>query len=104
MTASRAGATRMTADHAAAALADAEPAVLWLDDPARPPPRPPLATDTTADLVIVGGGFSGLWTALLAAQRHPRWEIVLGEGQRIGWAGRGGHGGGWSGGPAAGGG
>jgi len=26
-------------------------------------PAPPLAEDTTADVAIVGGGFTGMWTA-----------------------------------------
>jgi glycine/D-amino acid oxidase-like deaminating enzyme len=81
------------AARAAAALADAEPAVYWLDDPARPGPRARLSADRSADLVIVGGGFSGLWTALLARDRHPDWDIVLLEGQRIGWAASGRNGG-----------
>ena len=39
-----------------AALADAEPRPLWLDDPARPAARPSLVGDVEADLVVVGGG------------------------------------------------
>ncbi|WP_258054818.1 hypothetical protein, partial [Pseudomonas aeruginosa] len=37
-----------------------------LDRPLRPeraPPCPPLAGDTRADVCIVGGGYTGLWTA-----------------------------------------
>ena len=41
------------------ALADAAPTSAWLDSPARPDARPPLAADTTADLVVVGGGYTG---------------------------------------------
>jgi glycine/D-amino acid oxidase-like deaminating enzyme len=87
------GPTSEAAGGVTAALADAEPAAFWLDDPARPDARPRLAGGTSADLVIVGGGFSGLWTALLARDRHPQWDIVLLEGQRIGWAASGRNGG-----------
>ena len=54
-----------------AALADAAPTPFWLDDPARPGPRPRLRRPASADLAIVGGGYSGLWTALLARERRP---------------------------------
>ncbi|MCS6994531.1 MAG: FAD-binding oxidoreductase [Anaerolineales bacterium] len=49
----------------------------WLDDPARPDPAASLTQTTTADLVIVGAGFTGLWTALLARELHPEWDVVL---------------------------
>ncbi len=49
----------------------------WLDDPARPDPAEPLSRQTTADLAIVGAGFTGLWAALLAKQSHPEWDVVL---------------------------
>jgi putative aminophosphonate oxidoreductase len=40
---------------------------------------PPLAHDTTAELAIVGGGFTGLWTAILAKQARPALDVVLVE-------------------------
>ncbi|GAA0951825.1 FAD-dependent oxidoreductase [Nonomuraea longicatena] len=75
------------------ALADAERKPYWLDSPARPEPRPRLGNDTSADLVVVGGGFSGLWTALMAKERDPSLDVVLLEGRRIGWAATGRNGG-----------
>ncbi|MBO0841762.1 MAG: FAD-dependent oxidoreductase [Nocardioides sp.] len=66
------------------ALADAAPAVYWLDDAARPASQVPLVGAETADLVVVGGGYSGLWTALLARERFPAWSVVLLEAGRCG--------------------
>jgi len=69
---------------ARSALAGARPEVFWLDDPARPEALPPLSADETADLVVVGGGFSGLWTALRAVERDPGRRVVLLEAGRCG--------------------
>ena len=76
-----------------ASLLDAEPGSFWLDDPARPEPRAPLDGDVSCDLAVVGGGYSGLWTALLAKERDPDLDVVLVEGGRIGWAASGRNGG-----------
>ena len=42
---------------------------------------------------MVGGGYSGLWTAVLAKERDPSRDVVLLEGDRIGWAASGRNGG-----------
>jgi glycine/D-amino acid oxidase-like deaminating enzyme len=65
----------------------------WLDQADAPAPMPPLAGPETADLAVIGGGFSGLWTALLAKERDTRRDVVLVEGRRIAWAGTGRNGG-----------
>ncbi|MBP8537383.1 FAD-binding oxidoreductase [Streptomyces sp. MK37H] len=75
------------------ALAGAAYRPYWLDDPGRPGPRPALVGEERCDLLVVGGGYSGLWTALIAKERDPDREVVLVEGQEIGWAASGRNGG-----------
>lgn len=69
------------------------PVPYWLDRADRPAPRPPLVTSISCDLAVVGGGFSGLWTALLAKEADPERDVVLVEGGRLGWAASGRNGG-----------
>jgi glycine/D-amino acid oxidase-like deaminating enzyme len=88
-TSSRSG----TAEHVRASLAGARPVPFWLDDPARPAPRAPLTGSTTASLAVVGGGYLGLWTALLAKQRDPSRDVVLLEAESCGHAASGRNGG-----------
>jgi glycine/D-amino acid oxidase-like deaminating enzyme len=64
---------------------------MWLD--VERPHHPTLPGSITCDLVVVGGGYTGLWTALHAARRHPDQRIVLLEANRIGWAASGRNGG-----------
>ena len=45
--------------------------------------RSRLVGDTEADLVVVGGGFTGLWAALQAIEADPGRSVVLLEGDRI---------------------
>ncbi|GAB3667188.1 FAD-dependent oxidoreductase [Actinocorallia lasiicapitis] len=75
------------------ALAEAEPTPFWLQDPARPEPYPSLVETTTCDLVVIGGGYTGLWTALMAKERDPSLDVVLVEKDRIGGAASGRNGG-----------
>ena len=83
----------MDSDLIARALADAVPRSYWIDQPMAPPRQDALAGATTADLAVVGGGFSGLWTALIAKERDPDREVVVLEALSVGWAASGRNGG-----------
>lgn len=65
-----------------ASYAEAEPTPFWLDRH-RPARRPPLEGRSEADLVVVGGGLTGLWAALTAVEREPERRVVLLEAEGI---------------------
>ncbi|MFJ1792094.1 NAD(P)/FAD-dependent oxidoreductase [Kitasatospora griseola] len=75
------------------ALRDAQPAPFWLDSPDRPEAEPALVGQTRCDLLVVGGGYSGLWTALIAKERDPSLDVLLIEAREAGWAASGRNGG-----------
>jgi len=60
-------------------IADASHIPFWLDDPVRPAPEPALTKETSTDLLIIGAGFSGLWTALLAKESNPNRDVIIVE-------------------------
>ncbi len=64
---------------------------MWLDIPR--PDYPRLTGSITCDLLVVGAGYTGLWTALHAAQRNPDQRIALIDARRVGWAASGRNGG-----------
>ncbi|MFN8112724.1 MAG: FAD-dependent oxidoreductase [Solirubrobacterales bacterium] len=67
-----------------AAYRDAVARPFWLDR--RPDVRsyPSLTGTTAAGLCIVGGGFTGLWAAIMAKRIAPERSVVLLEGETIG--------------------
>jgi hypothetical protein len=65
------------------ALEGSEPRVFWLDSPDAPEPLPSLEGERRCRLAVVGGGFTGLWSALLAAERGE--DVALLEADRCGW-------------------
>jgi glycine/D-amino acid oxidase-like deaminating enzyme len=66
-------------------LSQMQPQLYWLDeDPLEPLPHPTLIGDVTSDLCIVGAGYTGLWTALLAKEANPEREVVVVEQRETG--------------------
>ena len=76
-----------------AALRDVRDACFWTEDLASPHRFGPLRGEVRCDLAVVGGGYTGLWTAVRAKQRDPGLRVVLFESQRLGWAASGRNGG-----------
>jgi glycine/D-amino acid oxidase-like deaminating enzyme len=75
------------------ALAEAEPTPYWLTDPSAPEPAAALTGRVSCDLAVVGGGYTGLWTALRARERDPSCDVVLVEADVAGGAASGRNGG-----------
>ena len=72
-----------------ASFAEAEPTPYWLDALPSRELDPPLRERVEADLVIVGGGFTGLWAALHALKEEPSRRVVVLEAERVAWGGSG---------------
>jgi glycine/D-amino acid oxidase-like deaminating enzyme len=49
----------------------------WLQEAGATAPAPPLAGDIDTDVVVVGGGFTGLWAAWHVKQLEPEARVVL---------------------------
>lgn len=78
--------------------ADPRTLSLWWDtlpDDLREPLGTPLGGDVTADVAIVGAGYTGLWTAYYLKQADPSLRIVVVESEIAGF-GASGRNGGWA--------
>jgi glycine/D-amino acid oxidase-like deaminating enzyme len=76
---------------------------LWWDSPTAAsssadttstPPAQGTDLPQTADVVIVGGGYTGLWTAYYLLREHPDLEVLVLEAEHVGF-GASGRNGGW---------
>ncbi|WP_353808537.1 NAD(P)/FAD-dependent oxidoreductase [Agromyces sp. SYSU T00194] len=82
-----------TTDAAADALRDAAPRPYWLDRDDAPAARAPLAGGAEADLVVIGAGFTGLWTAWRALERDPAASVVVIDAESVAYGATGRNGG-----------
>ncbi|MEW6998772.1 NAD(P)/FAD-dependent oxidoreductase [Colwelliaceae bacterium BS250] len=60
-----------------AALQHSKYGSLWLDSDQRPAPELALEENVDCELLVIGGGFTGLWGALQAKEQQPDLDIVL---------------------------
>lgn len=67
---------------------------LWNDQIGDLPPRPSLDGDLAVDVVVVGAGYTGLWTALYLRRLAPDCRVVVIDANRVGF-GASGRNGGW---------
>ena len=57
----------------------------WIAEAGAPAPQPALKADVDADVVVIGGGFTGMWSAWHLLEAEPDLRIVLLEGDRCGF-------------------
>src|SRR5688572_6087655 len=75
------------------AIADADQYAYWMEDADEPDSNPTLVRTESCDLCVVGGGYTGLWTAIVAKERDPSRDVVLVDAHEVGSAASGRNGG-----------
>lgn len=75
------------------AIADADQYPFWYDHADEPETNPTLVRTESCDLCVIGGGYTGLWTAIVAKERDSSRDVVLVEAASIGSAASGRNGG-----------
>ncbi len=55
----------------------------WIEEAGEVEPRPPLAAALEADVLVVGGGYTGMWSAWYARQLEPAARVVLFESEPL---------------------
>ena len=74
---------QIDAEFSRRALTDVAFTPFWLGRKDAPPAAPSLAGRTDTDLLIVGGGFTGLWAAILAKEADPGRDAALIEAETV---------------------
>jgi len=75
-------------------VSDVASGPLWWDGLSTGPTRAPLTQDESVDVAIVGGGFTGLWTAYYLLKADPSLSVLVLEAEHVGF-GASGRNGGW---------
>ena len=57
----------------------------WLEEAGEVAPAPELVGDVSADVLVVGGGYTGMWAAWWVKQLEPEASVVLLEGDVCGF-------------------
>jgi len=57
----------------------------WLEEAGEVEPAAPLSGEQKSDVVVVGGGYTGMWAAWQVKQLEPEAKVVLLEADVCGW-------------------
>jgi glycine/D-amino acid oxidase-like deaminating enzyme len=55
----------------------------WIEEAGKAAPQPPLSGAVEADVLVVGGGYTGMWSAWYAKQLQPEARVVVLEAEPV---------------------
>ena len=56
----------------------------WIAEAGLPAAQPPLSGEVDADVVVIGGGYTGMWTAWEVLEREPNARVAILEAEQCG--------------------